>query len=315
MSSRPLLLHAFRAPRCALWTPPCIQTAQNSSNFPNEDVGYRRKLSTGIATTTGGRASLPVGNQQHYNLGRCLTQRGEALYPLRQASLHTISIGPLSWLRPPGVVGGSRSFASRRGKKSNKSGNHNSNGGVLSNEDLVGRLIRDAGASSADKVTVRLVIDEGPDTPSSVEILSLTEAIGISLDRELDLIGGNISGDPPVIRATDLSKLEYKHKQAQKKQQQAAANRKELKSFRFKAGIESNDLERKLDRLKGFLTKGHDCEFTVFCRLRTLRQNPNAGIELVNQIRILLSDHGDIKREPKTNETKSFYRVRFEPKK
>ena len=207
-----------------------------------------------------------------------------------------------------------RTFASRRkGGSKGKKGKQDSN--VIANEDLISCLIRNAGESSADKVTVRLVIDEGPDTPSSVEIITLSEAIVLSLDRELDLIGANINGDPPVIRATQLSKLEYKQQQAQKKQQQAASNKKERKSFRFKAGIESNDLERKLDRLKGFLSKGHECEFTVFTKLRTLRQNPNAGLELVDEIRALLSEHGDMKRPPQTNETKSFYRVQYEPKK
>merc|ERR1711935_223182 len=135
------------------------------------------------------------------------------------------------------------------GKKSKNSSN------VLSNEQLVSQLLRNASASSADKVTVRLVTDEGPDTPSSVQVITLSEAIVLSLDRELDLIDANINGDPPVIRATQLSKLEYKQQQAQKKQQQAASNKQEKKSFRFKAGIESNDLKRKLDRLKGFLSK------------------------------------------------------------
>jgi len=180
----------------------------------------------------------------------------------------------------------------------------------------VAQLIRNAAEASGDKVTVRLVVDEGTDTPSSVQVITLSEAIELSLDRELDLIGVNITGDPPVIRATQLSKLEYKHEQAKKKQQQAASsNKKERKSFRFKAGIESNDLERKLARLKSFLSKGHECEFTVFSRLRTLRQNPNAGEELVEQIGKLIADVGDMKRAPQTDETKRFYRVQYEPKK
>ena len=226
---------------------------------------------------------------------------------------HTTNTSLLAFCRNSNDVP-SRSFASRRrngpkGNKNKKSSN------ILSNENLVAELIRNAAVASADKVTVRLVSDEGPDTPSSVRVLTLSEAIVLSLDRELDLIGANITGDPPVIRATQLSKLEYKHLQAQKKQQQSASNKKEKKSFRFKAGIESNDLERKLGRLKDFLSKGHDCEFTVFTRLRTLRQNPNAGAELVEEIAALLSDHGDMKRAPQTNETKSFYRVQYAPKK
>ena len=278
MSSRPLLFSASSAARRALWTRTCAHT----SCFPE----IKREID---------------GRRRNYQL---------AAESLCKVSTHPSINCSLTLLRHSDVT--SRSFASRRRANGKKK---KTDTGVVSNEELIAQLIRNASVSSADKVTIRLVIDEGPDTPSSVEVISLSEAIEISLDRELDLIGANIKGDPPVVRATQLSKLEYKHKQAQKKQQQAAANRKELKAFRFKAGIESNDLERKLGRLRGFLSKGHDCDFTVFTKMRTLRQNPNAGIELVNKIRELLADVGDIKREPQTNETKSFYRVQYVPKK
>ena len=291
MSSRPLVLHVFSAPRRVL----CTRTSMHTHEFhiKSKHDSKRAPMSTFYC----GRKSLP-------SFGSCYPSGGEPSWK--------VSSNPLMLLRKSNIDTACRSFASRR-RPNRKTDKTNPN--VLSNEELVASLIRKASVSSADKVTVRLVIDGGPDTPSSVEVLSLSKAIETSLDRELDLIGANLTGDPPVIRATQLSKLEYKHKQAQKKQQQAAANRKELKSFRFKAGIESNDLERKLDRLKGFLSKGHDCDFTVFTRMRTLRQNPNAGIELVSEIRLLLSDYGDIKREPQPNETKTFYRVQYEPKK
>ncbi|MGK3746194.1 MAG: translation initiation factor IF-3 [Bacillariaceae sp.] len=207
----------------------------------------------------------------------------------------------------------SRLFSSR-GRNSKGFGNNKKKSNVLANEDLVALLIRKSSESSADSLTIRLVTDEGPDTPSTVQVISLSEAIEISLDRGEDLIGANIDGDPPVIRVTQLSKLEYKHHQAQKKQQNSSSNKKEKKAFRFKAGIDKNDLERKLGRLKEFLIKGHDCDFTVFSRLRTLRQNPDAGGELVEQIRVLLADVGEMKRPPQTDETKKFYRVNYQPK-
>ena len=205
-----------------------------------------------------------------------------------------------------------KSFSSRR--RSAKERKNKKNINMLANEDLVAQLIRNAAEVSADNVTVRLVADAGPEAPSTVQVITLSEAIEISLDREADLIGANLTAEPPVIRATQLSKLEYKHQQAKKKQQRSSSNKKECKSFRFKAGIDSHDLERKIDRLKGFLLKGHDCEFTVFTRLRTLRQNPDAGMELVNRIGVLIGDCGDIARAPQTNETKSFYRVNYRPK-
>ncbi len=188
--------------------------------------------------------------------------------------------------------------------------------GVLANEDLVARLIRASSATSADSLMIRLVIDEGPNNPSTVQVVSLSEAIQVSLDRMTDLFAISLDSDPPVIRAAELSKLEYKHEQAKKRQQQqTASSRKEKKIFRFKAGIGTADLDRKIGQLMGYLQKGHDCEYTVFTRARTMRENEDAGIELVEHIQKLIGDAGSMKKEPETNETKTFYKVIMEPKK
>jgi translation initiation factor IF-3 len=132
----------------------------------------------------------------------------------------------------------------------------------------------------------------------------------------VDLIGTSLDSDPPVIRVAELAKLEYKANQAQKKQQQqASSNKKEKKSMRFKAGIDCHDLERKVAQLTAYLQKGSECEYTVFTKGRMMRENPDAGIELVDRIQHLVSEYGVLKKPPTTNETKSFYRVMLEPKK
>jgi translation initiation factor IF-3 len=188
---------------------------------------------------------------------------------------------------------------------------------VLSNEELIARLVRNANGASPDAINVRLVIDEGPNNPSTVQVTTLREAVQLSLDRNADLIGSSLDNDPPVVRLADMYKLQYRAEQAQKKQHQQAttSTKREKKSFRFKAGIENHDLDRKVAQLTGHLQKGNDCEYTVFSRARTLRQNENAGIELVDRIQALIEDHGVLKRAPETNETKSFYRVQLAPKK
>jgi translation initiation factor IF-3 len=194
--------------------------------------------------------------------------------------------------------------------KGGKSGN-------LVNEALVARLIQTSTtATTADSLMVRLVVDEGPDHPSTVQVVSLSEAIRVSLDRMTDLVGVSLDSSPPVIRAAELAKLEYKHTQAKRRQQSlAASNRKEKKTFRFKAGIGRADLERKIAQLMGYLQRGHECEYTVFTRARTMRENEDAGIQLVERIQSLIGEGGTMKREPETNETKTFYRVVMEPKK
>jgi translation initiation factor IF-3 len=206
-----------------------------------------------------------------------------------------------------------RSFASRR-NDNNKKSKGSKDDGPLVNEYLIARLVRNAGAASADSVMVRLVIDEGPDEPSKVEVMSLSDAIQVSIDKGVDLVGVAIENDPPVVRATDLSKLQFQQLQFVKKKQQDDSN-KETKSFRFRSGIDGHDLERKLSQMISFLEKGHDCDYSVFTRSRNLRENEDAGIELVNRIQSMVSELATLKREPEKNETGSFYKVMLRPKK
>lgn len=164
---------------------------------------------------------------------------------------------------------------------------------------------------------VRLVIDEGPNQPSTVEIMTLSEAIQVSLDRGMDLVATSIEkSDPPVVRATDLAKSRFRRQQALKnKQQEAVNNKKEKKSFRFRAGIDNHDLERKLSQMITYLEKGHECEYSVLTKARVMRTNTDAGLELLDRIQGHISEFATLKKEPEKNETGSFYRVMLRPRK
>ena len=167
-------------------------------------------------------------------------------------------------------------------------------------------------ASSPDDVQVRLVIDEVPPKQATVEIVSLSEAIRISLDNHSDLIGTQINADPPVIRATDLLKLEYQ------KSQKAAASKTKIqgkKSFRFKANIADHDLKRKVSEMTKYLKQGHDCDFSVLSNRQTMRNNENAGMDLVERILSLTSEYGVPKRNPQKNEAGNHIRVTLLPTK
>eukprot|EP00980_Cylindrotheca_fusiformis_P024442 scaffold11924_cov118-Cylindrotheca_fusiformis.AAC.3 len=203
-----------------------------------------------------------------------------------------------------------RSFSSARSRRSPKK---KKEGNVLANERLIATIMRRQGNISPSEVMVRLVIDEGPENPADVSVVSLAEAIEVSVDRMTDLIGTSLQSDPPVIRATDISKLEYRQQQSQQKG--SAKAKKQKKSFRFRAGISDHDLQRKLADLIKFLDRGLECDYSVFSKARLLRENPNAGMELVDRIQALLADHGQLKKPPQPNELKSFVRVHLIPKK
>jgi translation initiation factor IF-3 len=165
-------------------------------------------------------------------------------------------------------------------------------------------------ATSPDDVEVRLVIDEGPEKSATVAVMSLSEAIQISIDRMTDLIETELSKDPPVIRATQLSKLEYKKEQMDKKNKTQA---KQTKTFRFRSGIGDNDLDRKLADLIKFLKQGLDCDFSVFSKRKMMLQNGNAGLELVERIKNLVGDLAELKKAPATNEAGTRITATFVP--
>ena len=188
--------------------------------------------------------------------------------------------------------------------------------GVLSNERLIQALMSKHGASSADTIQVRLVSDETPPKKATVEIVSLSEAIRKSLDRHYDLVGTQINADPPVIRATDLVKLEY-----QQSQKAAASKTKSqgMKSFRFKANIADHDLERKVSDMTKFLKQGVDCDFSVSINRQTMRKDEtngeNSGLDLVERIILLASEYGAPSKNPQVNEAGNYIRVRLQPTK
>jgi translation initiation factor IF-3 len=209
------------------------------------------------------------------------------------------------------LSGPQRSFSSRR-RNNVKSKNSET---VLANENLLRTLRKKfPNAQGPDHIEVRLVIDEGGDEPSTVMVCSLAEAIEESLDRMTDLIGVSLQSDPPVIRAAQLSKLEYQKEQASAKQKSASKS-KQKKTFRFRAGIDIADLNRKIQVMINFLESGTECEYTVFSRARMMRENAGAGMQLVEQILELLSHCAVQKNAPQKNENGNHIRVVMIPKK
>jgi translation initiation factor IF-3 len=203
-----------------------------------------------------------------------------------------------------------RTFASPR-RKPNQKGTPP----PLANEKLIKVLMKRA--SNPKDVSVRVVIDEdqNPDSPNVVQVISLAEAIKLSVERDLDLIAATLDSDPPTIRCTQLSKLLYKREQSQKQNSQQQSKRQQQKTFRFKAGIGDADLERKVKDMNKFLQQGLECEYTVFTKRFIMRSNINAGNELSDRVQELVAEHGVLKREPQTNETGNRLQCVLEPKK
>lgn len=268
------------------------------------------------------QSSLNMGSTR--SLGTLL-YRATPSYSIRRFSHHILSAdsilprnrvvvgclsSPMRLDSTPSSNYSTRFFSSSRRQTESKTSD------TLVNEALIEQVRRIyPNAKGPEEMTVRLVIDQGPEEPAKVEICSLAEAIAISLDRMTDLIGIAMKSDPPVIRAARLSKLEYEQKEKLAANKKASAKSKQKKTFRFRASIDSNDLNRKIQDMTKFLQEGIECEYTVFSKARTLRENVEAGRELVERIQGLISHCAVLKRAPEENEVGNHIRVLLIPKK
>jgi translation initiation factor IF-3 len=100
------------------------------------------------------------------------------------------------------------------------------------NENLIQVLMRQSDAAAGD-LMVRLVIDEGPDKPSSIDVVPLREAMETAIDLDVDLIGINLNQDPPVVKAQDYTKLAYKASA----KKQTKNDKKPTKEFKFRVSL------------------------------------------------------------------------------
>ena len=94
------------------------------------------------------------------------------------------------------------------------------------------------------------------------------------------LVGEN--GNPPVVKVQDYNKLMYEQKK-KKKEQKKKAKQQDLKEVQFKARIDENDLNVKVNRINEFLTKGNKVKLVVRLRGRE-RQVPQIGEDLLKRV-------------------------------
>ncbi len=102
-----------------------------------------------------------------------------------------------------------------------------------------------------------------------IGILSLTEALQLAEEEELDLVLIAPTAKPPVAKIIDYSKYRYemirKEKEAKKKQKVI-----ELKEVRLSPNIEENDLKTKASAARRFLEKGNKVKVTLRFRGREM---------------------------------------------
>ncbi len=119
-------------------------------------------------------------------------------------------------------------------------------------------------------------------------VVSLTEALRMAGELDVDLVEIAAAATPPVCRLMDYGKFKY---QEQKKAAEAKAKQTviEIKEIKFRPGTDEGDYNIKLRNVKRFLAEGDKCKITLRFRGREITHQ-DLGLALLNRIRDDLGD-------------------------
>ena len=237
----------------------------------------------------------------------------------------------------------------------------------LCNEDLIRFILSQKPSSTVDTVQIRLVLDasllqQAPLTnsnnnnisqtpsPATVQVISLSTAIQLASQYEVDLLAINMEQDPPVIKAVNVQKLLYKESKTSTGSSSSNAGsssnqQKAVKEFQFKTCIGDHDLHRKVENMIAYLKKGHACQVMIqlnkrFAKKNTentntvgegseggldaqgqvivvespaARQNRFILEEMINKLRLLIGTTGQTQGNPKLNEERTRCSLYYQP--
>lgn len=119
----------------------------------------------------------------------------------------------------------------------------------LVNEALVQAIRRRARNTPPEHIQVRIL-----NKSATAQLLSLPQAIQLSLKEKLDLIGISLQQDVPVLRLDQYKAFLYRHEKENK-----TTTRKTTKEVHMQHKIAPHDMERKLQQVTKFIEKGHIC--------------------------------------------------------
>ena len=140
---------------------------------------------------------------------------------------------------------------------------------------------------------VRLIDEEG----EMKGIVSLSEALAMAEEADLDLVNISPNADPPVCKILDYGKYRYEQ---QKKEKNAKKNQHvtEIKEIRLSASIEDHDIEVKSKAAMRFLQDGDKVKVSLRFRGREMGYT-QLGYDAMQQFAGLVSEYGEIEKAPK----------------
>ncbi len=140
---------------------------------------------------------------------------------------------------------------------------------------------------------VRLVGDNIPEQG----IYSISDALRIADELELDLVEVSAKADPPVCRVIDYQKFLYQQKR-KAKEMKANASKVVIKEIRFGPNTDEHDFQFKLNHAKSFLQEGAKVKSYVFFKGRSIMFSEQ-GEKLLLRFAVELEEYGQAEQMPK----------------
>jgi len=137
---------------------------------------------------------------------------------------------------------------------------------------------------------VRLIGESG----EQLGVMSLTQALQLANERDLDLVEVAPNVNPPVCRLLDYGKFRYEQA---KKERQAHKHQKvvEVSQIRLRPGTDVHDVESKVRLAKRLLEKGNKVKILVIFRGRQI-VHPELGKELLERFAQSLEGMAKVER-------------------
>jgi len=147
------------------------------------------------------------------------------------------------------------------------------------------------------EITAPMVRLNGPEN-EPLGVVSLTEALRLSGEYDVDLVEIAPTADPPVCRLMDYGKFKYLE---QKKAADAKSKQKviEVKEVKFRPGTDEGDYNIKMRNLRRFISEdGDKGKVTLRFRGREITHQ-EIGMRLLERIRDELADVSVVEHMPK----------------
>ena len=140
---------------------------------------------------------------------------------------------------------------------------------------------------------MRLVGVEG----EPLGVVTITEALRLAEEADLDLVEVAPMAEPPVCRIMDIGKFKYAES---KKQHEAKLKQKQIqiKEVKFRPGTDDGDYNIKLRNLTKFLGEGDKVKITLRFRGREIAHQ-SIGMQMMERVMADLLEHGTVEQCPK----------------